>query len=169
MKDSEYFRAIQNKYRIKCTEPRICRSYRNSNCRESTTSSYSIVRDAPLKKKNHRTYSTKTKRRIVEHLYEEVGDETDFETTLTIILKPKLKGIHQIHETLFDGPDVSKSVEHLRDHTANDVLEDIAESLENVFMPLKGSSSNIILIYINCVNEIEFVLKIKEVPYCITS
>ena len=101
-------------------------------------------------------------------LYDEVEDEADFETTLTIILKPKLKGVHQIHETLFDGPDVSKSIEHLRDHIANDVLEDIAESLENEFYTFNREfiRHNLDL---NCVKETEFVLKIKEVPYCITS
>ena len=66
MKDSEYFRAIQNKYRIKCTEPRVRRSYIDRNCRKAITSSYSIVRDVPFKIEKHQTYHTKAKRRIVE-------------------------------------------------------------------------------------------------------
>ena len=70
---------------------------------------------------------------LLSLLYQKVEGETDFEATLEIILKPKIRGIYNQNGVLFDAPHIEISEENFKDDTASNVLESIVARLENDF------------------------------------
>ena len=86
IKHSEALKNIQNKYKIERLGPKIHRKRKRGITRKFSCE-YCITRDVPFSVKSIYDTITNEREEILSLIYEEIEDETEFDTTLEIELE----------------------------------------------------------------------------------